>query len=223
MLTPYDWQEGMGHRASYVESKLAQGAPVLAISIEEGILFYTFRRQARKVYEIYDRLIFSAIGQQSDVEAIRTAAVDFAHQEGYNRSEQDVTLQRVVTAISGAVKKAFADFSSSPVVAKSLFAEVNATPEQDQFAVLDYDGDYVTAKKFAFIALGEEVNQRLQTKLEELAKGKLNLERARKALEAIWTDARGEDSPSTEGLSVESVLLERSSARDNRFRLLEDA
>lgn len=212
----------MGHRASYVESKLAQGAPVLALSIEEGILVYTFRRQARKIYEIYDRLIFSAIGQQSDVEAIRTAAVDFAHQEGYNRSEQDVTLQRVVTAISGAVKKAFADFSSSPVVAKSLFAEVNGAPDQDQFAVLDYDGDYVTSKKFAFIALGDDVNQRLQTRLEDLASGKLTLEKARKALESAWAEGREEDSPSTEGLSVESVLLERSSARENRFRFLED-
>jgi len=63
MITPYDWQEGIGHRASYVDNKLAQGSPVMAISIGEGILLLTYRRQARKIYEIYDRLAYAAIGQ----------------------------------------------------------------------------------------------------------------------------------------------------------------
>src|SRR3569832_2774998 len=100
MFTPYDWQEGIGNRAQYIEAKLAQGAPVVAVSLEDGILVFTYRRQARKIYEVYDRLIFAGIGQQSDVEALRMAAVDFASQEGYNRSEQDVTIQRVATALS---------------------------------------------------------------------------------------------------------------------------
>ncbi len=41
MLTPYDWQEGIGNRAQYIEGKLAQGSPVLAISRPEGVLFFT--------------------------------------------------------------------------------------------------------------------------------------------------------------------------------------
>jgi len=71
MFTPYDWQEGIGNRAQYIEGKLAQGVPVLAISLSEGILIFTYRRQSRKICEIYDRLVFAAIGQQSDVEARR--------------------------------------------------------------------------------------------------------------------------------------------------------
>src|SRR5271170_6150411 len=100
MFTPYDWQEGIGNRAQYIEGKLATGSPVLAVSLPEGILVYTYRRQARKVYEIYDKLIFAAVGQQSDVEAIRIAALEFASREGYNRSEEDVTIQRVATGMS---------------------------------------------------------------------------------------------------------------------------
>src|SRR3569832_1637489 len=76
VFTPYDWQEGIGNRAQYIEGKLAQGLPVLALSLAEGILLFTYRRQARKIYEIYDRLIFAGVGQQSDVEALRIAAVD---------------------------------------------------------------------------------------------------------------------------------------------------
>ena len=98
MFTPYDWQEGIGNRASYIEGKLSQGAPVLAVSLDAGILVLTYRRMSRKVYELYDRLVFGAIGQQSDIEALRTAALEFAHSEGYNRSEQDVTRwTRVIT------------------------------------------------------------------------------------------------------------------------------
>ncbi|HRK23019.1 MAG TPA: hypothetical protein PLX06_14470, partial [Fimbriimonadaceae bacterium] len=83
MISPYDWQEGIGHRGQYVESRLAGGSPVLAVSIEEGIVLLTFRKQARKLFEIYDELAMGALGQQSDVEAMRQAAVDFAHQEGF--------------------------------------------------------------------------------------------------------------------------------------------
>ena len=82
MFTPYDWQEGIGHRAQYIQAKLAQGAPVIAVSIPAGILVFTYRRQSRKVYEIYDRIIFAGIGQQSDVEAVRIAALEFASKEG---------------------------------------------------------------------------------------------------------------------------------------------
>ena len=109
MFTPYDWQEGIGNRASYIEGKLAHGLPAVAVSLEEGILVFTHRRQARKIYEVYDRLVFAAVGQQSDIEGLRVAAVEFTHQEGYNRSEQDVTIQRVAAALSASLKRAFAE------------------------------------------------------------------------------------------------------------------
>ena len=67
MFTPYDWQEGIGNRASYIESRLAQGAPVLAKSLPDGILLFTYRRQAKKIYEVYDRIVYSGVGQQSDI------------------------------------------------------------------------------------------------------------------------------------------------------------
>ncbi|HEY3781448.1 MAG TPA: hypothetical protein VGL56_10220 [Fimbriimonadaceae bacterium] len=220
MLTPYDWQEGIGHRAQYVENKLAQGAPVLALSIEEGILILSFRRTTKKIYEVYDRLAYAAIGQQSDIETLRVAAIDFAHQEGYNRSEQDVTLQRVVTALSGAVKKAFGDFSTSPFVARSLFVEVGAKPELDTFAILDYDGDFVTRRRYAFVAGDEEAEKKIEARMSEISGQKLNLKKAEKELRDAWTASREEGA--NEDLAAEIVLLDRSEARENRFRILEE-
>lgn len=218
MLTPYDWQEGIGNRASYVENKLGQGLPVIAISLEEGILLYAFRRQARKIFEIYDQLAFAAIGQQSDVEALRIAALDFAHQEGFNRSERDVTLQRVVTALSSPIKKAFADFSSSPVVARSLFAEVGPTPEKDAYSILNYDGDYVRSHKFAVVAGSEELTESLTKKISDLKT--TSADKAIADLKGIYEEAIREDNFETEGLTEEAVLLERSDEHVNRFRSL---
>jgi len=222
VFTPYDWQEGIGNRAQYIEGKLAQGAPVLAISLPEGILVFTFRRQSRKIYEIYDRLIFAGVGQQSDVEAVRMAALEFASKEGFNRSEEDVTIQRVVTALSAPMKKAFSDFSASPVVARSLFCEVGATPAEDMFFVLDYDGDYSTSRRFATVTGPDEIPDAVAEKLSGLSDS--SAKDALDELETLWTSlmdpegVRGDEV--RKGLSPEAVLLERSSARDNRFRLL---
>lgn len=217
MLTPYDWQEGIGHRAQYVETRLAQGSPVLAVSVEEGILILTYRRNARKIFEIYDRLAFGGIGQQSDIEALRVAAIDFAHQEGFNRSEQDVTISRVVTALSGPVKKAFADFSSAPFVARILFAEVAPRPEDDTYSVLDFDGDFATRKRFAWVSPSEEQGQELDRRLGESFPEPLSLKKSEKLLREIWQSTREEGS---DDLTLEQALLERSDARENRFRLI---
>lgn len=222
VFTPYDWQEGIGNRAQYIEGKLAQGLPVLAVSLAEGILLYTYRRQARKIYEIYDRLVFAGVGQQSDVEALRTAAVDFAHQEGYNRSEEDVTIQRVAAALSAPLKKAFADFGSAPFVARSLFAEVGADAASDIYYTLDYDGDFAITKGSAALVGSEAQAAGLDGKLDRL--GAETVESARESLREIWKAAMAsEDRPLgdlLEGLSEEVVLLERSITRENRFRVI---
>ncbi|MFZ4507533.1 MAG: 20S proteasome subunit A/B [Fimbriimonas sp.] len=221
MVTPYDWQEGIGHRAGYVEARLKHGSPVVAVSRPEGILMLSYRRQSPKIYEIYDRLILSSVGQQSDIESIRVAALEFAHQEGFQRSEQEVTIQRVVSAISGSIKRSFGDFGSTPVIARSLFAEVAATPEEDAFMVLDYDGDYALHRGKAIVsggdAAGEAVLERLQ-----FASDSSTLDEAVEALDAAWRQLASSDPASetdpADGLTREVILLDRSEARLNRFR-----
>lgn len=218
MITPFDWQEGIGNRAQYIEGKLRHGSPVLAVSLNAGILIYTRRRQSRKIFEVYDRLAFAAIGQQSDVESLRTAAVEFAHQEGYNRSEQDVTIQRVVTALSGPVKNAFGDFSTSPLVAKSLFAEVNATPDQDEFYVLGYDGDYARSRRYALVAGSDDFATDATAKLADTPLD-TDPKDAISLLSNVWESLMDLDGP-IDDLTAEAMLIDRSGEREDRFRLL---
>ncbi len=216
MVTPYDWQEGIGNRAQYIEAKLSQGAPVLAVSLDVGILVFTYRRQARKIYEIYDRLLFAGVGQQSDVEAMRAAALEFASREGYNRSEEDVTIQRVATAMSDPIKKAFSDFMSAPLVARSLFAEINETPATDLYYTLDYDGNYSMSRQSAVVAGSDERADAIREKLATVS-AELSPEAAVDVLRDAWDAGADEDAP-LEGLKPEAVLLERSTSRENRFR-----
>jgi proteasome alpha subunit len=223
MVTPYDWQEGIGNRAQYIEGKLATGSPVLAISIPEGILVVTYRRQTKKVYEIYDRLLFAAIGQQSDVEAVRIAALEFASREGYNRSEQDVTIQRVATGMTAPLKKGFSDFGVAPLVVRCLFAEVGPTPEEDRYFVLDYDGDYAVSRKKAVVAGTLEVGADLEAKLDGLES--VSPENAFAKLKEIWRTGVDPENHKTDDeifatLKPEALLLERSDLRENRFRSL---
>jgi proteasome alpha subunit len=224
VYTPYDWQEGIGNRAQYIEGKLTQGAPAMAISLDAGILVFTYRRQSRKIFEIYDRLIYTAIGMQSDVESLRNAAVEFAHQEGYNRSEQDVTIQRVAAALSTPLKKAFGDFSTAPLVVRSLFGEVSETPDQDLYYLLDYDGNFTMARHFAAVAGSVAYTDRINVMLAEV-KRSMKPEKAVDALADIWKnslDPEDEHPNETQAgdLLPEAILLERRNDRENRFRVL---
>jgi proteasome alpha subunit len=218
VLTPYDWQEGIGNRAQFIEGRLSGGAPVLAVSLQEGILVFTYRKQAGKIYEIYDRLIYAGLGQQSDIEALRVAALEFASKEGYNRSEEDVTIQRVATAMSGAMKRAFSDFTSAPFVGRSLFGEVNATPQEDLYYAVDYDGDYTMHRLCCAITGKDDSIAGLLDKLKEIGTD-TPVEKALERLTEVWQNAVPEDERPTD-VQPEAVLLERSGERENRFRLL---
>jgi proteasome alpha subunit len=225
MLTPHDWQEGMGHRAQFVESRLSTGVPVVAISLDAGILAVTYRRQSRKIYEIYDRLMFAGLGQQSDVEAMRVAAIDFAHQEGFQRSEQDVTIQRVVAAISEPVKRAFADFGSPPVVAKTMFMQVGEAPTLDRYYSIDYHGDFNRDRGACFLCGTQQGSEVIERGLAEMTIERLAVEEAVNQLESLVKSSLDPDgsigeSKACEGLTLEAAIMERNSDSPRVFTLL---
>src|SRR5207302_1132006 len=114
--------------------------------------------------------------------------------------EQDVTIQRVVTALSAPVKKAFADFSSAPFVARVLFAEVASERAQDQYAVLDYDGDFATSRGFAFVAGSDEASEAIRSRLEDLGAG-VTAKKAEKILKDAWGAGREEGATTADELT----------------------
>jgi proteasome alpha subunit len=232
MYSPYDFNQSIAHRAEYVEERLKNGAPVVGISYDAGVLLFTVKRTQRKVFEIYDQLMYSAIGAQADVEAVRLAAIDFAHQEGFARSPDDVSIQRLVGfAISPAIKRTFSDPMTSPHVIRAVFAEVGSTPDKDSFFVLNYDGEFSNATKFAIAAGSQASEDAMRAELEkhdDLPNLQTALQRARDAWRAGGSTPGAEDegedalAEALEEGQIEAAVLERDTPRESKFRLLRE-
>lgn len=227
MISPYDWQEGIAQRAQYTENRLRGGSPIVGMSLDCGVLLYTYRRHVRKVYEVYDRLMFAAMGQQADVENMRLTAVDFAHSEGFARSEADVTIGRVVGfALSNPMKRAFGDISSAPYVIYALFAEMHDKPADDLFFRLRYDGDFENQHGVAVAAGTVDAEKRMCARLDSGFKHDLSLEKAMELADEVWrigADVDGNGEPDANLLAdsrPEAGLLDRNSPHERKFRLI---
>ncbi|MCH8273234.1 MAG: hypothetical protein IH851_00390 [Armatimonadetes bacterium] len=227
MISPYDWQESISQRAQYIENRLRGGSPVVGISINAGTLLHTYRRQVRKVHEVYDRLMFAALGQQADVESLRLTAVDFAHQEGFARSEEDVTIQRVVGfALSNPLRRAHGDITAAPFVMCALFAEMNDAPEDDLFFTLRYDGDFDAGSRYAVVGGTPEAEERMLAELEKAYKPDLTVAKAKALSDKVWrigadVEGSGEPAPALlQDTRPETGFLDRATTRERKFRLL---
>ncbi len=187
MYSPFDINEAVAHRKEFVEEGLRSGSPVVGMNYEGGLMLLTVRRSQRKVYEIYDRQMFSAIGRQSDIENVRLASIQTAHQEGFERSPDDVSLHRLIGfALSRELKKAFGDQMYVPVVIRALFAELGRSPDSDTFFTLNYDGEFRQYQGFAVIAGTQTAEDRMLERLGEPQKDISRDEAIRLALRA-WT------------------------------------
>lgn len=244
----YDFNNALQQRNEYVEDRLRDGSPVIALSYPGGILMLTLRHTQRKVYEIYDRLIMGAIGKQSDIESVRLAAIDSAHREGFQRSEDDVSIQRLVGfGLSPAIKRVYNDNNTIPLTFRGLFAEIDVTSAQDdQYFTLGYDGEFRTSRHHAVAAGTPYAVEQAEALLKD--SNPEDLTSALKVALQAWGIARAELAPLpekidedgeevtppptptetvktalTEGLSIEAAILERNTKREIRFRLLTPA
>src|SRR5436309_2423611 len=129
---PYRWLEAISNRREYIRDQLKGGTPVFALSRPEGILLLGVGQGQSKVFELYDRHAFAALGHPVDIEKIRQAAIESAHMEGFNRSSRDVTLRRLISfSLSSNLKNAFEQVFAPPYILEALFAEVGEHPEED--------------------------------------------------------------------------------------------
>jgi len=142
---PYRWVEAIANRREYIETQLASGSPIAAVGYRDGILFLTLGQARQKLFEVYDRIAMGAIGHPGDIERLRMAAIELASTEGFTRSAGDVSLRRLAHySLSPVLKNAFEQVYGAPFLARMLFAEVGAKPEEDLFLRVEYDGVIAT-------------------------------------------------------------------------------
>jgi len=242
---PYRWVEAIANRREYIETQLAPGSPIAALSYRDGILFVTIGRARQKLFEIYDRIAMGAIGHPGDIERLRVVAIELASTEGFTRSAADVSLRRLAFySLSPVLKTAFEQVYGAPYLARMIFAEVGAVPDDDLFLRLEYDGA-ITANGLAGDAkpLRSSVisgTARATEWMEELLRrehdSNCTLQRAMQVALDVWSvgsipppEEVARELPSREalrkhreeklaGASIEACVLERNGVAAIRYR-----
>jgi proteasome alpha subunit len=248
---PYRWIEAIANRREYIEDQLRLGSPVVALNYADGLLLLTVSRETRKVFEIYDRIAFAALGHPADIERMRLVAIDLAHTEGFNRSVADVTLRRLVNfGMSPALKTAFEQVFSAPYIVKMLLVELGDDPEMDSICKLDYDGSFVrseieTKEPFDVLAgTGDANKAMLGYLIEHNGNPRRSLDDALKLAAKTWAvgmnvaeqgDAKEGEAEEKRELDlgkvlkeylksrhVEAAVLDRNRPASGKFRLLDE-
>jgi proteasome alpha subunit len=248
---PYRWIEAIANRREYIEDQLRLGSPVVALNYADGLLLLTVSRETRKVFEIYDRIAFAALGHPADIERMRLVAIDLAHTEGFNRSVTDVTLRRLVNfGMSPALKTAFEQVFSAPYIVKMLLVELGDDPETDSICKLDYDGSFVrseieTKEPFDVLAgTGDADKAMLDYLMEHDGNSRRALDDALKLAAKTWAvgmnaaeqgeDKEGEADEKRDldlgkalkeylkSRHIEAAVLDRNRLASGKFRLLDE-
>lgn len=193
---PYRWVEAIANRREYIETQLAAGNPIAAVGFRDGILFLTVGRTGQKVFEVYNRIAMGAIGHPGDIERLRMAAIEVASTEGFTRSAADVSLRRLAHySLSPALKSAFEQIYGAPYLARLLFAEVGAKPDEDLFLRLEYDGAIATngatlsqrRQDFAVLSGTPQSTKLMESFLESARPSESDLEGAVQAALNAWS------------------------------------
>ncbi len=218
---PYRWVEAVSQRREYIEEQLRRSSPVIAASVSEGVVYFTFYKRIPKVYEIYDGIAMGSIGHPADIESIRMMLLNAAHMEGFQRSPKDVTLNRLLLfSLSPRLKNAFEDVGASPMLVRSLFAEIGKSQETDRLMTVDFDGNIEEGGDVLSIAGSSAVKDRIQ---ERLGKKKLSEATVKWILpELLEAYAYGIHENSEMGLDPEGNLIDPDKKSQTIRRLFEE-
>ncbi len=247
---PYRWLEAVNNRRDYIEDQLRGGSPVVGLRYDDGILLVTIGRGQRKIFEVHDRIVLSAIGHSADVERLRMTATDTASVQGFQSSIDDVTLHRLTNFVLGpTIKQSFEAIFGSAYIIKMLLAELDVRGEGGQFIALNYDGTVQSNQDREVIGGTHEAETAMQNYLSAADASESSLTAALQLALETWvvgwelglqqTDAVS-DEATNEGSEltmdkdrlhevlrdelksgeIEGAVLETSRRSNNKFRLL---
>ncbi|HKQ36852.1 MAG TPA: 20S proteasome subunit A/B [Verrucomicrobiae bacterium] len=230
---PYRWLEAIGNRREYIRDQLKGGTPVFAVSRPEGIFLFGIGQGMSKVFEIYDRHAFAALGHPVDIEKVRQSAIEAAHLEGFNRSTKDVTLRRLIGfALSPSLKNSFEQIFSPPLMVEAIFAELGETQPEDILCRLHYDGNHHWETSGVLVAHTEpEKEKEAHDWLVKQLASASNLQAVAGACLAAWRaltenkpfaelTVSNEFPPNVNGKHIEAALLDRSATGSVHYRPL---
>ena len=187
---PFRWMEAISTRHSYVQEKLQKGQPVIAVPYDEGALLLGFSLQPGKIFEVYDRIALGGLGHPADVEKLRMTLLEMAHLEGFNRSDQDVTIARLLQfGIAPSLKQNFEEVMRAPYLIQLLLVEIDFD-DQLHFYRLNYDGYWETFQNGAVVAGDVKMRDAITREIDQQPFATYTLAKALKEVCKIWERAR---------------------------------
>jgi len=138
---PYRWVEAIANRREYIETQLAAGSPIAAVSYDDGICSLRLGAPVRK----FLRFTTESPWVRSDTRAISSACAwprsSWPVARDLLARPPDVSLRRLAHySLSPVMKAAFEQVYGPPYLARLLFAEIGSRPEEDLFLRVEYDG-----------------------------------------------------------------------------------
>jgi proteasome alpha subunit len=202
-------EQQMKDRADYARKGIARGRSVVVLAYTEGILFVAENpsRALHKISEIYDRIVFAAVGKYNEFENLRIAGVRLADLRGYSYDRRDVTGRGLANAYAQTLGTIFSSPVEKPYEVEIVVAEVGDTVEEDQIYRLTYDGS--VADEHGFVVMGGSAEQ-ISSDLQQRYRDGMDLSEALNLAVAALGRGRdnGESRQLTPGL-LEVAVLDR--------------
>lgn len=247
---PYRWLEAVNNRRDYIEDQLQGGSPVVGLKYDDGLLLVTIGRGQRKIFEVHDRIVLSAIGHSADIERLRMMATDTASVQGFQSSVDDVTLHRLTNFVLGpTIKQSFEAIFGSAYIIKMLLAELGVRGVGEGFVSLNYDGTVQSNQHREVIGGTHEAETAMQNYLSTADASEFSLTSALQLALETWVvgwelgvqqaedhsdeDANEGSEPTMDkerlhevlrdelkSGEIEGAVLEASRQSNNKFRLL---
>ena len=206
----------MKDRADFARKGISRGRSVVVVQYRDGILFVAENtsQALHKISEIYDRIVFAAVGRYNEFENLRIAGVRLADLRGYSYDRRDVTGRSLANAYAQTLGTIFSSGAEKPYEIEIFVAEVGDSVPDDQIYRLTYDGSVADEQGFAVMGgSAETVNSYLADNYAE----NLELDEAlRLAVAALGHDT---DQPrQLTAHQLEVGVLDRTRPQQRKFR-----
>lgn len=201
-------QQVLNDRAEYARKGIARGRSILAVTVDEGILFVAENpmRSLHKIAEMYDRIAFAAVGRYNEFESLRVAGVRKADITGYSYSREDVTARGLAGAYAQTLGHIFTT-EMKPMEVELLVAEVGADGDGDHVFRVTFDGQITD--ETGFVAIGGKADD-LAERFGSSYEAQMG---APDALEAAVQALADQAERTIDAADLEVALLDRSAAR----------
>ncbi|HEU5127207.1 MAG TPA: proteasome subunit alpha [Glycomyces sp.] len=148
----------MRDRAEYARKNISRGRNVVALSCADGVLFVAENVSSalHKLYELYDRIGFAAVGRYNEFENLRTAGVRMADLRGYSYDRRDVNAASLAKAYAQTLGAIFSE-QTKPFEVEICVAGVGADAHADELYRLTFDGSINDEP--GYLAMGGQAEQ----------------------------------------------------------------